>query len=145
MTKWHLNLSKTGVQLSPRPHFGKTDMTVNEFITGIEELKQHYRDIGEYSITVHKQDKNQLCCSTTVPVKDFRTGFDWTMNQIVLEPSVKLTTHPDETRDAMIERLNQYSKDLTRHMSLAATLARMLKDIPDEETRNRFHAVLKEF
>jgi hypothetical protein len=45
----------------------------------------------------------------------------------------------------MIERLNQYSKDLTRHMSLAATLARMLKDIPDEEVRNRFHAVLKEF
>lgn len=126
-------------------HFRKVDMTVNEFIAGIEKLKQHYHDIGEYSITVHKQDKNQLCCSTTVPVKDFRTGFDWTMNQIVLEPSVKLTTHPDETRDAMIEKLNQYSKDLTRHMSLAATLARMLKDIPDEEVRNRFHAVLKEF
>lgn len=120
-------------------------MTVDEFIKGIEELKQRYRDLGNYSITVHKQDKNQLCCSTTVPVKDFRTGFDWTMNQIVLEPSVKLTTHPDETRDAMIERLNQYSKDLTRHMSLAATLARMLKDIPDEEVRNRFHVVLKEF
>ena len=120
-------------------------MTVDEFIKKIEGLKQHYRNLGDYSITVHKQDKNQLSCSTTVPVKDFRTGFDWTMNQIILEPSVKLTTHPDETRDAMIERLNQYSKDLTRHMSLAATLARMLKDIPDEEVRNRFHAVLKEF
>lgn len=120
-------------------------MTVDEFINAIEELKQHYRDIGDYSITIHKKDKNQLSCSTTVPVKDFRTGFDWTMNQIVLEPSVKLTTHPDETRDAMLGKLSQYSKDLTRHMSLAATLARMLKDIPDEEVRNRFHAVLKEF
>ena len=120
-------------------------MTVNEFIKGIEELKQHYRDIGEYSITVHKQDKHQLSCSTTVPIENFRTGFDWTMNQIVLEPSVKLTTHPDETRDAMLGKLSQYSKDLTRHMSLAATLARMLKDIPDEEVRKRFHEVLKEF
>ena len=120
-------------------------MTVDEFIKGIEELKQHYRDIGEYSITVHKQDKHQLSCSTTVPIENFRMGFDWTMNQIVLEPSVKLTTHPDETRDAMLGKLSQYSKDLTRHMSLAATLARMLDEIPDEETRNRFHAVLKEF
>ena len=67
------------------------------------------------------------------------------MNQIVLEPSVKLTTHPDEKRDAMIEKLAQYSKDLTRHMSLAAKLARMLDEIPDEEVRNRFHSVLKEF
>jgi len=120
-------------------------MTVDEFIAGIEELKQYYRDIGEYSITVHKHDKNQLSCFTTVPVESCDVGFDWTTNQLVLEPSVKLTTHPDETRDAMIGKLSQYSKDLTRHMSLAATLARMLKDIPDEETRNRFHAVLKEF
>ena len=120
-------------------------MTVDEFIKGIEELKQHYRDLGDYSITVHKQDKHQLSCSTTVPVDKAHVGFDWTMNQIVLEPSVKLTTHPDETRDAMLGKLSQYSKDLTRHMSLAATLARMLKDIPDEEVRNRFHAVLKEF
>ena len=120
-------------------------MTVDEFIGKIEGLKQHYRDIGGYSITVHKQDKNQLTCSTTVPVESCNVGFDWTMNQIVLEPSVKLTTHPDETRDAMIGKLNQYSKDLTRHMSLAATLARMLEDISDGEVRNRFHAVLKEF
>ena len=120
-------------------------MTVDEFIGKIDKLKQRYRDLGEYSITVHKHDKEQLSCSTTVPVESCNVGFDWTMNQIVLEPSVKLTTHPDETRDAMIGKLNQYSKDLTRHMSLAATLARMLKDIPDEEVRNRFHAVLKEF
>ena len=67
------------------------------------------------------------------------------MNQIVLEPSVKLTTHPDEKRNAMIEKLAHYSKDLTRHMSLAAKLARMLDEIPDKEVRNRFHSVLKEF
>ena len=120
-------------------------MTVNEFIHVIEELKQHYHNFGDYSITIHKQDKNQLSCFTTVPVESCNVGFDWTTNQLVFEPSVKLTTHPDETRDAMIEKLSQYSKDLTRHMSLAATLARMLKDIPDEETRNRFHTVLKEF
>ena len=120
-------------------------MTVNEFIHAIKELKQHYHNLGDYSITIHKKDKNQLSCSTTVPVESCNVGFDWTTNQLVFEPSVKLTTHPDETRDAMIEKLSQYSKDLTRHMSLAATLARMLKDIPDEEVRNRFHAVLKEF
>ena len=145
MTKYYLNLSKKPVQIRPPPPIWIIDMTVDEFIKGIEELKQHYRDLGDYSITVHKQDKHQLTCSTTVPIEDFNVGFDWTMNQIVLEPSVKLTTHPDETRDAMLGKLSQYSKDLTRHMSLAATLARMLKDIPDEEVRNRFHAVLKEF
>ena len=125
--------------------FRKADMTVNEFIKKMEGLKEHYRDLGEYSITVHKHDKEQLSCSTTVPVESCNVGFDWTMNQIVLEPSVRLTTHPDETRDAMLGKLSQYSKDLTRHMSLAATLARMLKDIPDEEVRKRFHEVLKEF
>ena len=96
-------------------------------------------------IMYDKNDKHQLTCSTTVPIDDFKVGFDWTMNQIVLEPSVKLTTHPDEKRDAMIDKLNQYSKDLTRHMSIAAKLARMLDEIPDEEVRNRFHDVLKEF
>ena len=96
-------------------------------------------------IMYDKNDKHQLTCSTTVPIDDFKVGFDWTMNQIVLEPSVKLTTHPDEKRDAMIDKLNQYSKDLTRHMSLAAKLSRMINEIPDEEVRNRFHSVLKEF
>ena len=145
MTKHCLNLSKKSVQIRPPPPILETHMTVDEFIEKIEGLKQRYRDLGDYSITVHKQDKNQLSCFTTVPVESANMGFDWTMNQIVLEPSVKLTTHPDETRDAMLGKLSQYSKDLTRHMSLAATLARMLKDIPDEEVRNRFHAVLKEF
>ena len=120
-------------------------MTVNEFIDKIEGYKQYKNNIGEYSITVHKNDKHQLTCSATVPIDDFKVGFDWTMNQIVLEPSVKLTTHPDEKRDAMIEKLAQYSKDFTRHMFLAAKLARMLDEIPDEEVRNRFHSVLKEF
>ena len=120
-------------------------MTVNEFIDRIEGYKQHYSNIGEYSITVHKNDKHQLTCSTTVPIDDFKVGFDWTMNQIVLEPSVKLSTHPDEKRDVMIDKLNRYSKDLTRHMSIAAKLVRMLDEIPDEEVRNRFHSVLKEF
>ena len=120
-------------------------MTVNEFIDKIEGYKKYKNNIGEYSITVQKNDKHQLTCSTTVPIDDFKVGFDWTMNQIVLEPSVKLTTHPNEKRDAMIEKLAQYSKDLTRHMSLAAKLARMLDEIPDEEVRNRFHSVLKEF
>ena len=133
-----------GFRLPPTStNFGKTDMTVDEFIGKIDKLKQHYRDLGDYSITVHKQDKNQLSCFTTVPVESCNVGFDWTMNQLVLEPSVKLTTHPDETRDAMIWKLNQYSKDLTRHMSLAATLARMLKDIPDEEVRNRLSRMKK--
>lgn len=120
-------------------------MTVNEFIDRIEGYKKYKNNIGEYSITVHKNDDHQLACSTTVPIEEFKVGFDWTMNQIVLEPSVKLTTHPDEKRDAMIEKLEQYSKDFTRHMSLAAKLARMLDEIPDEGVRNRFHEVLKEF
>ena len=120
-------------------------MTVDEFIKKMEGLKEHYRDLGEYSITVHKHDKEQLSCSTTVPVESCNLGFDWTMNQIILEPSVKLTTHPDETREAMGKKLWEMYHEGTRHKSLAAKLARMLDEISDEEVRNKFHAVLKEF
>lgn len=120
-------------------------MTVNEFTSKLEGLKKHYHNLGEYSITVHKHDKEQLSCSTTVPVESCNVGFDWTMDQIVLEPSVKLTTHPDETQEALRKKLWEMYHEKTRHMSLAATLARMLDEIPDEELRNKFHAVLKEF
>ena len=120
-------------------------MTVDEFTSKLEGLKKHYHNLGEYSITVHKHDKEQLSCSTTVPVESCNVGFDWTMNQIILEPSVKLTTHPDETREAWRKKLWEMYHERTRHMSLAANLARMLKDIPDEELRNTFHAVLTEF
>lgn len=51
-------------------------MTVNEFIDKIEGYKKYKNNIGEYSITVHKNDKHQLTCSTTVPIDDFKVGFD---------------------------------------------------------------------
>ena len=120
-------------------------MTVDEFIKKIKELKKYYHNIGEYSITVHKHDKNQLTCSTTVPINSFGIGFDYTMNQIVLEPSIKLNTHPDVTKDNMFKKVNQYSQDSIRHMSLVASLSKMLNEIPDENVRNKFHEVLKQF
>ena len=143
MRIWDM-MDRRGSSSSPPPIW-IIDMTVDEFMKKMEGLKKHYRDLGEYSITVHKHDKEQLSCSTTVPVESCNVGFDWTMNQIILEPSVKLTTHPDETQESLRKKLWEMYHEETRHKSLAATLARMLDEIPDEEVRNRFHAVLKEF
>ena len=120
-------------------------MTVDEFIKGVEELKKHYPNIGEYSMTIHKKDKNQLSCSTTVPIERLDVGFDWTMNQVVLEPSLKLTTHPDETHDKLVEKLSWCSKERLNHISLAAQMSKMLGEIQDEDLRNRFHDILKQF
>jgi hypothetical protein len=120
-------------------------MTVDEFIKNIEVLKVHYKDIGNYSITIHKHDKTQLSCSTTVPVDKLDVGFDWTMNQVILEPSLKLTTHPDETHEKLQDHLSQMYREKTNHLRLAAELSRMTENIEDEGLRDRFNAILKEF
>ena len=120
-------------------------MTVNELIHDIDRLKAHYSDIEEYSVTVRKHDKDQLSCSTTVPVESCNVGFDWTMNQLVLVPSLRLTTHPDETQEALKRKLWEMYHEKTRHLSLVASLSKMVKDIKDEDVRKRFEDVLKEF
>ena len=112
-------------------------MTVGEFI----ELAKGRED---HKLTVRKHDKWQLSCNTTIPVKAAYPGLDWTHNQFILEPAVELVTSADEISKALHDKVVDYSHRLTRHISIAAQIAMLLKDIPDEGLRNRIHDLLKE-
>ena len=112
-------------------------MTVGEFI---EKAKGH----EDCELVVRKHDKWQLTCHTTVPVERVYMGFDWTMGQFILEPKIQLVTSADEVSKAMSEKLKDYSSRLTRALSIGSRIAMMLKDIPDENLRNRIHNELKE-
>ena len=95
-------------------------------------------------LTVHKHDRWQLSCNTTVPIESAHPGFDWTHGQFVLEPKVDLVTSADEIDRAMSDKVADYSHRLTQHLMVAAQLARMIQDIPDEGLRTRIHEKLKE-
>lgn len=67
-------------------------MTVDELIARLARLKAVYRTAGEWKVTVAKHDDRQSSAYTTVPVSDCRAGFDWTADQLIIEPAVKLVT-----------------------------------------------------
>ena len=67
-------------------------MTVDELIARLARLKANYRTAGEWKVTVAKYDDRQASPYTTVPVSGCRSGFDWTANQLIIEPAVKLET-----------------------------------------------------
>ena len=138
---------RTRVRLSPPPLTSTNkNMTVDELTNKIEHLRGHCKNLGEYNVTIHKQDKNQLSCHTTVPVERIDMGFDWTTNQLILEPSIKLTTHPDETHDNLVQMLVEHSKDKTRHLMLAAQLARIVEnEVNDEDLKGRMRDILRQF
>lgn len=98
----------------------------------------------DWELTVHKHDKWQLRCNSTVPVKDAGPGLDWTHGQFILEPSVELVTSASEIDRAMSDKIADYSHRLTQHLIIAADLARMIQEIPDEGLRTRIHEKLKE-
>lgn len=112
-------------------------MTVGEFI----ELAKGRED---HELTVRKRDKWRLSCSTTVPVKAASPGLDWTHGQFIIYPSVDLVTSADEISKALHDKVADYSHRLTRNLSIAAQIAMLLKEIPDEGLRNRIHDLLKE-
>ena len=111
-------------------------MTVGEFI----DMAKGHEDC---ELVVRKHDKWQLSCNTTVPVESAHVGFDWTMGQFILEPKIQLVTSADEVSKAMSEKLKDYSSRLTQHWSTASKIAMMLKEIPDENLRNRINEELK--
>ena len=113
-------------------------MKVGEFIAGAKG----YEDC---ELTIRKHDKGQLTSNTTVPVKAVHIGFDWTHNQLVLEPEVELQTSQATVERRIKDQLVQEYERNTNHMRLAAKLARMIQEIPDEGLRNRIHDVLKQF
>ena len=98
----------------------------------------------DYELVVRKHDRGQLCCHTTVPVDAAHPGGDWTNNQFILEPTVRLTTCAEEIDRSMRDSLVECSERITRHMRAAARIARMLAEIPDESLRERIHSALKE-
>lgn len=111
-------------------------MTVGQFI---EQAKGH----EDCELVVRKHDKWQLTCNTTVPVESAHVGFDWTMGKFIIEPSIQLVTSADEVSKAMSEKLKDYSSRLTRNLATASRISMMLKDIPDENLRNRINEELK--
>lgn len=111
----------------------------------VGELIERAKGRENWQLTVRKHDKWQLRCNTTVPVKSARPGFDWTHEQFILEPEVELVTSASEIDKAMRDKVKDYSNRLTQHLVVAAQLARMIQDIPDEALRNRIHEKLKEF
>ena len=111
-------------------------MTVGEFM---EKAKGH----ENCELVVRKHDKWQLSCNTTVPVEHVDVGFDWTNGQFILETKTRLVTSSDEVSMALSEKLKDYSSRLTRVLSSGARIAMLLKEIPDENLRNRIHEELK--
>ena len=96
-------------------------------------------------LTIVKHDKGQLTCNTTVGVKDAQVGFDWTHGQLVLTPEVKLATEQSVIDERVRKTLRNEAERNTRHLQLAARLARMIQGITDKDLRNRIHEVLKQF
>lgn len=71
-------------------------MTVDELFDRIARLKVNYRRVGEWQVTVAKHDDRQLSSHTTVPVEGCHAGFDWTANQLIIEPAFPLVTKKKE-------------------------------------------------
>lgn len=73
-------------------------MTVDELMARLSRLKANYRTAGDWQVTVAKYDDRQLSPYTTVPVSSCRSGFDWTANQLIIEPARKLATKKEENQ-----------------------------------------------
>lgn len=67
-------------------------MTVDELLSRLSCLKANHRTAGDWRVTVAKYDDRQLSAHTTVPVSSCHSGFDWTADQLIIEPAVKLAT-----------------------------------------------------
>lgn len=83
---------------------------------------------GDLDITVAKYDKNQLTCNTTVRVEKAYRGFDWTNGQVVLEPVVRLNTHPEEVEVNLKRILEEKARMRTNNMSVWGKLSRYIED-----------------
>ena len=99
---------------------------------------------GEYDITVKKSDRGQLSCHTTMPIESFSMGFDWTANQLILNPVNELfsaSTPPDEK---VIGRLKFYSEERTKTLSHLATLSKLIQEVKDDDLRQKMRMEIME-
>lgn len=119
-------------------------MTLKEFI----EFCQRPRikdNMDNLQLTVRKHDKNQLTCYTTVPIERVETGFDWTNNQIILHPSIKLSTEQSVVDENTRSYVRSVTDRITKHLRLAADIAALATKIEDKELRGKIQSLLKEF
>lgn len=105
-------------------------MKLNELIA----LSDKY---GEYDITVKKSDPGQLRCHATVPITSCSKGFDWTANQLILNPELDLYTDQNPPDEKVMEKLKLYSEQRTMVLSHLATLSRLIQEVKDEELRKK--------
>ena len=113
-------------------------MTVNEFIAKVPERCR------DYELTVEKSDRGQLRCFTTVPVGSVKIGFDYTSEQVIIEPSIRLSTAPEVVDENRTRIMVEQAEWITNALKTAATISAMLEEIPDAELRNRIREKLKE-
>lgn len=100
---------------------------------------------GDYNITVAKHDKNQLTAFTTVPVDSARRGFDWTHEQIVLEPSVRLNTHPEEIEANLKKNYEEKTRMRTDNLRIVAKLIKYVEEeLEDGPKKDRIKEMIRE-
>ena len=113
-------------------------MTVGEFKSKFAESK--YDDL---EISVHKSDKFQLTCSTTVPIDSARRGFDWTSGQVVLEPKFELSTSQSVLDENLVKRAREESAENTRLLKILAQISMIASNMVDSESKNAIREELK--
>ena len=106
----------------------------------LKELKELDERYDDYDITVHKSDRGQLSCHTTVPTSRCEIGFDWTMNQVILHPDPELYSNY-QSDDKVIGRLKFYSEERTKVLSHLARLSKLINDeIADGELKEKLRS-----
>lgn len=99
---------------------------------------------GEYDITVKKSDRGQLSCHTTMPIESFSMGFDWTANQLILNPVNELFSASIPPDEKVIGRLKFYSEERTKTLSHLATLSRLIQEVKDDDLRQKMRKEIME-
>jgi hypothetical protein len=118
-------------------------MTLKEFLNFCELHPQIKGKESVLELTVRKHDKNQLTCYTTVPIDRVELGFDWTHNQVVLHPSIKLSTEQGVLDENLRKSLKNEYERRTETLKKLAEVSRLCQEIQDGELRDRIHNILK--
>jgi len=118
-------------------------MTLNDFLNFCELHPQIKGREDALELTVRKHDKNQLTCYTTVPIDRVEIGFDWTQNQIVLHPSIKLSTEQSVVDENMRKSLKNEYERRTDTLKKLAEVSRLCQEIQDGELREKIQDILK--
>ena len=120
-------------------------MTLKEFLNFCELHPQIKGREDTLELTVRKHDKNQLTCYTTVPIDRIETGFDWTHNQVILHPTIKLSTEQSVVDENTRSYVRSITERNTKYLQLAAKIAALVTKMKDNELKHQIQKVLGEF